>query len=371
MKNKLSFSTNKIKLRMVRIFVIVLIAITTYYFAAPNFLQKSDVIAIGDLTINWGVPTGDPIFVVTNFLPGDVEDRNVVITNSGTQVRPVGIRGVQTNVSESLENVIDFVISEGGNDIYGGTLGNKTLAQFFADSGGPNGLFLFNLNPSQTKTVNFEATFQSSAGNEFQNTEVIFDLIIGISIDIPDECDGIDLLPTPIIGTSKAETLTGTPGNDLILGLEGADIINGNNGDDCILGGSGAENKIHGNNGNDVIFGEAGADHINGNNGDDLIFGGTGADVIDGGNGNDHLVGNEQADKLDGGNGDDLLEGNEGPDSLRGGNGDDILNGNDGADSLRGDAGDDQLFGGAGMDSANGNTGTDTCVAESEISCEI
>ena len=343
----------KIKKRILKILLIILSVATIYSFAAPRFLNDNDVLAVGDLTIDWGVTTGQPIFVVTNMLPGDVEDRDVVITNDGIVTRGVGVRGVQTNVSENLENVIDFVITEGGNDIYGGTLGNKTLGQFFADSGGPNGLFLFNLTPTLTKTVNFEATFQESAGNEFQGTEVVFDLIIGISMAIPADCEGIDLLPSPIVGTGAAETLNGTPGNDLIMGLEGADKINGKGGDDCILGGSGAENTINGNNGNDVIFGEAGGDHINGNNGDDLLVGGSGADVINGGNGKDHLIGNEQADDLTGGNGDDLIEGNEAPDTLRGGNGS------------------DNLIGGAGIDSANGNAGTDTCDAETEISCEI
>jgi Ca2+-binding RTX toxin-like protein len=313
--------------------------------------NQSTVQAVGDLEVNWGVPDGQPIFVVTNMMPGEVENRNVIVTNNASSLRSVGVRGIETG-GTTLKDVLEIVISQSGTDLYGGATGTKTLTQFFADSGGPDGIPLSDLAAGTITTYNFEVTFPQTAGNEFQGTSVIFDLRIGISIELPAECEAIDLLPTPIIGTSKADTLTGTPGNDLILGLEGADIINGNSGDDCILGGSGAD-TINGNDGNDVIFGEEGADTINGNNGNDFISGGKGADTLRGQNGDDHLIGNEAADTLDGGNGDDILEGSEGADTLRGGNGNDVL------------------IGGAGVDYANGNAGTDTCDAETEINCEI
>ena len=41
--------------------------------------------AAGDLNITWdGVPDGDPIFVVSNMLPGDAENRDVDVENNGT-----------------------------------------------------------------------------------------------------------------------------------------------------------------------------------------------------------------------------------------------------------------------------------------------
>ena len=357
--------------------------------------QPKAVYAVGDLNVEWGVDDGEPIFVVENMLPGDPpEQRSVDVHNLGPVTRDVGIIGVKTEeiVTEEIaafSTILDFVISENGTDLYGGTAGAKTLDEFFTDSAGPNGLFLSTLGPGDSTTYTFKATFPAEAGNEFQNAKVVFDLIIGISLDIPDECEGIDLEGTPIIGTSKAETITGTPGNDLIMGLEGADIINGNSGNDCIIGGPGAENTINGNNGDDVIFGNEGADHINGNNGDDLIIGGPGADNLNGQNGQDHLVGNEGADLLNGGNDDDLLEGGESADTLNGGNGNDELHGNNGVDTLnggpgndqlfgesgndtlRGDAGNDYLDGGANIDNANGGPQTDTCIAESKTNCEI
>jgi len=342
----------KFKPKIIKIGISILgvILVLSAFLLRFNFNQ-STVQAVGDLEIDWGVPDGQPIFVITNMAPGDKEDKDVIITNNAPSPRPVGVRAIETGGS-LLKNVLQIEISEGGTDLYGGTLGTKTLAQFFAESAGPSGVPLSNLSPGGTKTYNFKVIFPTTAGNEFQATSVIFDLKIGISISLPPECAAINLLPTPIIGTSKAETLTGTPGNDLILGLEGADTINGNGGDDCILGGDGAD-KINGNDGNDAIFGEEGADTINGNKGDDFINGGGGADTLRGQEGNDHLIGGLAADTLDGGEGDDILEGNEAADTLRGGNGN------------------DQLIGGSGVDYANGNAGVDTCDAETKLNCEL
>lgn len=326
------------------------VILVAYLIPIRVFFNQTTVQAVGDLEVNWGVPDGNPIFVVTNIAPGDVEDRNVIVANNASSVRSVGVRGIEI-AGVTLKDALEITISESGVDLYGGTLGAKTLTQFFADSAGPDGIPLSNLNPSQTKTYNFKVTFPESAGNEFQGTSVVFDLKIGISIALPAECDAVDLLPTPIIGTQKADTLTGTPGNDLILGLEGADRINGNGGDDCILGGAGAD-KINGNEGNDAIFGQDGADTLNGNEGNDFILGGAGADTLRGQEGEDHLVGGLAADSLDGGNGNDTLEGDEAADTLKGGAGDDIL------------------IGGAGIDLANGGPNSDTCDAESEFNCE-
>ena len=326
------------------IFILAALVGLVFYGNRNVFKNIPTAYAIGDLTVLWET---DPLFNETNIAPGFTKTKTVNVANGAVSSRPVGVRGILTSDPGNLASVMDIEIKEGLTIRY-----SDTLAQFFTDSAGPNGIFLSDLSAGANTDYDFIVTFDSSAGNLFQNQTIIFDLQIGLSIELPDSCDQIDLLPNAIIGTSNAETLTGTPGNDLIMGLEGADKINGNGGDDCILGGDGAD-SINGNNGNDSIFGEDGADSINGNNGNDFIVGGKGADSLKGQNGEDHLIGNEDADSLDGGNQNDFLEGGDAADTLRGGNGNDTLIGN------------------SGIDSANGNSGTDTCDAESETSCEI
>ena len=165
---------------------------------ANNFFgifEKKTAYAVGDLNVLWGVPDGDPIFVVENMLPGDMEQRTVTVNNGASSQRPVGVRGVKTDEIASFAAILDFVISENGTDLYGGTspTGPKTLQDFFDVSGGPDGLFLSYIPGGGSTSYKFKATFPEGSGNEYQGAKVVFDLIIGISIDIPDECEEIDL----------------------------------------------------------------------------------------------------------------------------------------------------------------------------------
>ncbi|OGY26446.1 MAG: hypothetical protein A2Z24_00330 [Candidatus Woykebacteria bacterium RBG_16_44_10] len=331
--------------------VVVIVAVVVIY----QNNRPSTVRAVGDLNVDWGVTDGQPIFVVSNAMPGDIETRTVSVTNGGSEVRPVGVRGVKTSETGSLATILDFVVSEGGSDLYGGTssTGPKTLQQFFDESAGINGIFLSNLNPGDSTTYTFKVTFDPAAGNPFQGKEVIFDLIIGISVEVPAECSGISFSGSPIFGTSGKDNLVGTPNNDLIFGFEGDDSINGNYGDDCIVGGEGND-SIRGNNGNDVILGQGGDDALKGNNG------------------NDRLIDSDGSDSLEGENGDDYLDGGNGDDSLKGGNGIDTLFGGADDDSLKGGNGDDSLDGGPGIDSLKGEDGIDTCLnGESTKTCEV
>lgn len=351
-----------------------LIAIISFAIFANGGLRlglNNTALAVGDLSVDWGVPSPNPIFVVNNMAPGDSQERDVVVTNTAPTNRPVGVRGIFTSETGNLSTVLEIVISQNGTDLYGGSAGTKTLSQFFTDSSGPDGIFLSNHNPSQTKTYKFKVIFNEDAGNQFQDKEVIFDLQIGISIPVPEECSNIEFAGSPIFGSAKAENINGTAGNDLIFAFEGADKVEGKDGDDCIVGGIGAD-RLNGNNGNDVILGGDGADSLIGNNGEDRLFGEEGSDSLDGGNENDYLDGGSGADSLKGGNGEDILIGGSGADGLDGGNENDQIFGNDGADSLQGNNGDDLLDGGANADALKGGPGTDSCQnGESNNQCEV
>ena len=345
----------KNKLRLARIIFLGIAVTVAFISIRANLTNPGTAFAVGDLTIDWGVPSGDPIFVVNNMVPGDMEQRDVDVTNGATSIRPVGVRGVETSEIGDLSTVLDIVISEGATDLYGGAsaTGPKTLSEFFTESAGPDGIPLSDLDPGESTTYSFKVTFSEDAGNAFQNASVIFDLIIGIAIEVPEECSDIQFDGNPIFGTSRGDRLNGGPGNDLIFGLEGGDSINGNGGADCIVGGEGSD-RINGNAGNDVILGQEGSDSLKGNNGEDLLIGGEGSD------------------SLDGGNEDDVLDGGNGSDSLKGGNGEDDLFGGDGSDSLKGGNGADFLDGGGGTDSLNGGPNSDECInGEAYSNCEI
>lgn len=349
---------------------------------------QGTVRAVGDLSVDWGVPEGDPIFVVNNFAPGQTESRDVIVVNNASTIRPVGVRGIETDELGGLADKLLLTISVDGSDLYGGSGGTKTLSEFFAESAGPDGIALLNLNPGVTKTIVFDVLFDPQAGNEFQNTHLVFDLHIGIAINIPDECLGIVISGDPIFGTEGDDYINGTNGNDLIYGFEGNDTINSSNGRDCVIGGHGND-ILNNSNGNDVLYGNEGDDILNGSNGNDIMFGGPDKDTLNGSNGNDLMLGNEGDDVLNGSNGSDIMHGgdgndklygsnsndlmigNSGNDLLDGGNGSDWIEGNENDDELIGGNSNDRLIGGDGMDKASGNNGSDTCEAEVVATCEL
>jgi Ca2+-binding RTX toxin-like protein len=222
--------------------------------------------AIGDLSVDWGVSPGKPIFTISNIAPGDGPvSRTVTVSNGATSNRTVAVKGLVTT-SNILSDKLNINIYSGPTLVYG----PKTLSQFFADSNTVtnNGVAFATLPASTSKTYKFDVSLDPSADNPYQNKSVVFDIKIGISVDVPEACRTIQFAGQPIFGTSRGENITGTPGNDLIVAMEGNDKVESGNGNDCILGGPG-DDRLTGNNGNDVIVGEIGNDDAEGNNGSD------------------------------------------------------------------------------------------------------
>lgn len=298
--------------------------------------------AAGDLVIDWGpgLVAGDPIFNVTGMVPGQMESRDVTVTNNATVARMVGARGEQTAVVGGIGDTLALVISAGGLPVYGegSATGAKTLTDFFAATNPPQALEIIELPAGGSVVVTFAVTFTPEIGNFFQNKSVTFDITLGLAgaeTEVPAECgDDFEVTGAVIVGTIGSDSLRGTAGNDLIFGLEGSDSIRGLGGDDCLAGGAGSD-SLHGGEGEDVLLGGEGSDSLRGNEGDDRLFGGGGKD------------------------------------SLYGNAGSDQLNGEAGDDSLKGGTGNDVLTGGEGIDVARGEQDVDTCDAEIEKTCEL
>lgn len=353
--------------------IVSLLLIAVIVIHNDGLFNDNTTYAAGDLSINWNVPTGDPIFVVENMLPGDTEDRDVVIENTGPSPREVGIKGVKTDEIASFAGILDFVIAADGVPIYGtGSPTNaKTLQEFFDESSGMNGHSLGILNSGDTSTYNFKATFPPESGNEYQGARVVFDLIIGVIADeIPAECNLINFTGPTIYGTSDSEYIQGTGKSEMIITFEGNDKVEAGGGHDCIITGEGKD-YVDDQTGNDVTDLGPGDDIQSPSGGKDVIYGGTGKDKIDAGSSDDKVYAGEGDDWVDGGSGKDLIQGGSGNDTLTGGSGNDEVFGESGDDSLFGGSGKDFLDGGADEDSANGQTGTDTCIAETETNCEL
>lgn len=126
---------------------------------------------------------------------------------------------------------------------------------------------------------------------------------------------------TRVLGTPACRgvpaTISGTPGDDMLLGTPGPDVIAG-------LGG------------NDRIVSREGRDLVCAGSGSDFVGAGTAADRVFGGGGRDRLLGRGGPDLIKGSGGNDLLKGGRGSDRLRGGRGFDRCLGGAGLDSTRG-----------------------------------
>ncbi|HKU63746.1 MAG TPA: cadherin domain-containing protein [Rhizomicrobium sp.] len=179
-------------------------------------------------------------------------------------------------------------------------------------------------------------SLDGGAGNDTLNGGLGNDTLIGgAGADAIDGGAGTDTLTYATAGagvTINLATGTGTGGDaqgDTITGIE---RVIGSSYADTFTGTTASE-YFDGAGGNDTISGGGGVDNLIGGAGDDLITGGDGVDTLDGGDGNDHLIGGFGSDFLYGGNGNDWLDAQEDGDLLVGGAGDDILDGGVGSDS--------------------------------------
>jgi hypothetical protein len=336
----------KIKHNLIALILLPLVIFGLWYIR-DDIASPDTVRAFGHLTVDLGVPSGDPVFVVNNMLPGDCVTRAINVSNGGTEPSSIAVRSDNETDLDFLSRVLIIHIEDENENV----LYEQTLEQFFIDSDSLDGVPLTAINDGENMDYFIEICFEETAENEYQNTEVIFDLVFGEVITdevpegLPEEC--LELAGDILFvfeGTEGDDEIDGTRFGDLIIGKGGKDELDGSHGNDCIVGGDGDDTKLDGSNGFDVILGGSGNDRIKGGSHDDVIYAGPGDDDVDGDGGNDLIYG---------------------------GGGEDVLDGGSGDDEIYGEGDNDELEGGAGNDYLNGGDGTDECDGEVMISCEV
>ncbi|MEE1610885.1 M10 family metallopeptidase C-terminal domain-containing protein [Microvirga sp. CF3016] len=165
----------------------------------------------------------------------------------------------------------------------------------------------------------------------------------------------INLTSGSAFGNGYSDTLSNI---EHVIGSDRADTITGNF----------LANSIKGGDGDDTLDGGSADDTLDGGNGNNTVkFSGSTAVIVDlsivqpqaTGYGSDKLI---NIQNLEGGSGGDRLTGDQQANRLDGNSGTDTLLGKEGADTLQGESGDDTLEGGAGNDTLDGGSGTDTAV---------
>ncbi len=173
--------------RLLTITILILFIVGVGYVsgAFKNIFQPESVKAFGDLTVNFHVGIGVPLFNFTNFSPGENVTKPVDVTNGGSVSRMVAVKGNKTSGVgiPHLEDVLTIVIKDGATSVYGqgSPTGNKTVKDFFTDSSSTNGIVLGTIGVGGHTTYNMTVTFPQSSGNEYQGKSVVFDLTFGTS----------------------------------------------------------------------------------------------------------------------------------------------------------------------------------------------
>jgi Tol biopolymer transport system component len=115
-------------------------------------------------------------------------------------------------------------------------------------------------------------TFKANDGTTDSNTATA-----SITVEAP-ICKG---RPATIAGGLANDSITGTPGADVIAALAGNDKVKAAGGNDIVCGGDG-DDTLKGNGGKDKLFGEAGKDKLKGGGGKDRCVGAAGKDKAKG-----------------------------------------------------------------------------------------
>ena len=128
------------------------------------------------LDIDLGVDSGEPIFDLDDIKPGDVITREIEATNNTGVAQYIGVVCSEVDEFKNLSEVLEIVIKANGITVYGGTLGVKTVEEFCSLSD-PTPLSV--VSAGDTTTYTFIVTFPASAGNQYQQSRYVFDLIFG------------------------------------------------------------------------------------------------------------------------------------------------------------------------------------------------
>lgn len=100
-----------------------------------------------------------------------------------------------------------------------------------------------------------------------------------------------------VLGTRKADRITGSNRADVIFTFGGNDRVSGGRGNDCIVGGGGAD-RLAGAQGKDTVIGGKGGDNLNGGSETDRLMGGAGNDSINAAYGRDKVNAGKGADAI-------------------------------------------------------------------------
>lgn len=195
-------------------------------FVFALFVPRS--VGASDLTVTCAnhadpcttTPGGNaPLFEETNLLPGDTVLRTITITNGDREEAcELSLMNLYNHeeVPAGFSERIFTVIRNGGVDLYGGYAGGmatslKKISDLFIDT--PIDLATV-IGPGETEVFDWLATFDITAGNEYQKAKTVFDFEMLFACGVVEE--------GPILTLTKSNDTGGAaqaPGGSVLFTL--------------------------------------------------------------------------------------------------------------------------------------------------------
>lgn len=149
--------------------------------------------------------TPDPLFSETSVLPGDTVSGTVLVTNNSGENQTVITEAINVSDSSLLSDEMHLTITDDdANTLYDS--GNGTFHDFL--TGGAHTL-TDPLGDGDSVLYTFEVEFLAATGNEFQETELEFDLCVGFL----DELSGMNCGDTAVSGEGDTDGNTDVEGD--------------------------------------------------------------------------------------------------------------------------------------------------------------
>ncbi|MBI2626732.1 MAG: fibronectin type III domain-containing protein [Parcubacteria group bacterium] len=146
------------------------IKFVTFFTLVGMFIAGPSYAAPDDLVVNF---ESTPLFNEANFLPGNIVTRTVEVTNNTDSSKDIIVESINVTDPDNFASALNLVISKGDDELY-----NDTLANFF-DAGEVN---LSSVTGSGgSTTYSFAVSFISGSGNDYQENELGFDIVVGFA----------------------------------------------------------------------------------------------------------------------------------------------------------------------------------------------
>ncbi len=193
---------NKIVVRRVVTLTLTIFLVISGLYYFQNSQKTSEVVkAFGPLIVTF---PSEPMFDSSSFYPGKKIEKTFTVENSDDRKQQVVIKASQIIIPSvaQLSEAINIIISQYGMSLYGtgSPTGNKTLAAFFAEK---DGVKLSNINSFEKTDYVIALQMDNTAGNEYQNRSVSFDISVGLDtfglVKIPTIASIPTIKPIPTI----------------------------------------------------------------------------------------------------------------------------------------------------------------------------